>query len=192
MLKTGEKNLDALINRMHLFVLTSYLSSHCPLLGGLSNLPMDVISSHFSVCSTPVNIFLVAFSCLFCSIPAREKDAQSCPFKSHYMHLKMCICIIPLVMVIIAQKGFRVGARKRKGGNATVAEVCSVNKLTFRNICHWALIISSLRFCLFGWFFPLKWINQELLHGQIAQRKHLIYVLFLKIFTLRNFEECLQ
>lgn len=44
-----------------LIVLTSYLSSHCPLLGSLSSLPVDGISSHLSVCPTPVNIFVGTF-----------------------------------------------------------------------------------------------------------------------------------
>lgn len=70
-------------------------------------------------------------------------------------------------MVINARKGLRVVARKRKGGNVTVAEVCSVNKLTFRNNCHWALISSF--FLLL--FFPLKWINQGLLHGKNISKK---------------------
>lgn len=78
-------------------------------------------------------------------------------------------------MVINAQKGPSVVARKRKGVNATGAKVCFVNKLMFRNICHWALF-SSLPHS----HPPLKWINQELLHGQIAQRKCLTYFLFLK------------
>lgn len=150
MLKTGEEfGCSDKLNR--LIILTSSLSSHCPLLDGLSNLPMDVISSHFSISGhLGISASSRSFTCLFCSIPGREKDAQSCPFKSHYKHLKMYIYIIPLVMAIAAQKGVRVVARKRKGGNATVAEVCSVNKLTFQNICHWGL----LSYLLSAFFFP--------------------------------------
>jgi len=96
----------------------------------------------------------LSLTCLVCSVPDRRKDAQPCPFKSHYMHSKMYICRIPLVMVINAEQELQVGARKRKAGDATVAEVYSVNKLTFRNICHWALISSFL-------FLFLKWINEE-------------------------------
>lgn len=42
-----------------LIVLTSYLSSHCPLLGSLSSLPVD--GSHLSVHPTPVDILVVTF-----------------------------------------------------------------------------------------------------------------------------------
>lgn len=42
-----------------LIVLSSYLSSHCPLLGSLSSLPVD--GSHLSVHPTPVDILVVTF-----------------------------------------------------------------------------------------------------------------------------------
>lgn len=58
------------------------------------------------------------------------------PFQKSLHPLENVYCIIPLVTVINAQKGLWVGARKRKGGNATVAEIRSANKLTFRNICY--------------------------------------------------------
>lgn len=85
-------------------------------------------------------------------------------------------------MIIHAQKGHRVVARKRKGGNATAAEVRSVSRVTFRVICHWALI-SSPFFYIFNGF------SQELLHEQIAGRKDLTYFLFLKVLMLRIIEE---
>lgn len=61
--------------------------------------------------------------------------------------------------------------------------MCCVSTVTFRNTCPWTLISSHPS------FFILNGCNQELLHGQTAQRKHLTYFLFLKLLMLRSTEE---
>lgn len=156
MLTIRGKNLDT--HKMDaLIVLTSYLSSHCPLLDVWSHLPTDITASQFSMCSTRMNIFLFAFpylSDLLCSWPTERSPKVTgaenicSPSKDTTCTQKMYICFILLVVLINGRivGRLRGNSNKREGGNITVDEVCSINKLTFRNTCCLALIASALCF----------------------------------------------